>query len=355
MSRRRQLAGRVLGTQSSDAHRSDDLWKNDPALIKEFIAIRPEYEQLCAEVEYILRKRISTNGIETSFVGSRAKTLNSFIEKLKRKSYLDPLTQLTDFAGARVVCLYNNDIPKVAEIIRKEFKVIEEIDKLDALDDNKFGYIGRHFIVQLGRNSSGARYDDLKTLSCEIQVRTVVQDAWSIIQHHMAYKNEAQVPKQLLRKLNSLAGLFETVDDQFELIKAQRDSYVVDVRESTAHGTFLGTEINYDSFLEFLKWRFKDRPEDEYEYEMSIILDALNSAEFRTLGELNDYLNSTTDQVEKMYALLWSLPSRGIEPGKRLVPSVEIALHLSIDPRWRGNFPWSEEWMQIMGHEWGPE
>jgi len=208
-------------TPSPSSH-ADDMWVKNPAVIKKFLDARPEFEQLCTEVEYILKKKVLSASIETSFLGSRAKTLNSFLEKLTRKNYTDPFNQLDDLAGVRVVCLYNSDIPKVIEIIRNAFEIVQEIDKRDELETNKFGYIGNHFIVRLGQNYSGARYDDLSTLRCEIQVRTVVQDAWSIIQHHMVYKKESQVPSNLIRKLNGLAGLFETVDDQFELIRISR-------------------------------------------------------------------------------------------------------------------------------------
>jgi putative GTP pyrophosphokinase len=149
--------------------------------------------------------------------------------------------------------LYRSDIAKVADIIRAEFVVAEDVDKLDELGVDQFGYGARHFIVRLGKTSSGARYDDLKQLPCEVQVRTVVQDSWAIIQHHMVYKRESQVPTQLQRKLNSLAGLFETVDDQFERIREEREAYLVEMRGSTEASTFLENEPNLDSFKEYLK------------------------------------------------------------------------------------------------------
>jgi putative GTP pyrophosphokinase len=79
-------------------HRPDDIWQRNPELIQRFLQVRRDYEQLCAEVEYILRKRISDRGIETSSITSRAKTLNSFLEKLQRKHYDSPFEQLTDLA-----------------------------------------------------------------------------------------------------------------------------------------------------------------------------------------------------------------------------------------------------------------
>lgn len=310
----------------------------------------PEYQQLCTEVEYILRKKISSAGIETSFIGSRAKTLNSFMEKLKRKDYTEPFTQVTDFAGARVVCLYNNDIPSVIEIVRNEFKVIEEINKRDELESNKFGYIGHHFIVELGRGASGARYDDLKSLKCEIQIRTVVQDAWSIIQHHMVYKNESQVPTNLIRKLNSLAALFETVDDQFEIIRTQRDIYVDVVRKSThIPKEFLQTELNYDSFIEFVKWRFDDSLEQyedglELEHVARRVFDSLVQCGFRTLGDLNIYL----DQTEEFMKSIMDIYNQSETDQGGVSGIISVALALSARPEWQDLFPWGEFWKETL-------
>jgi putative GTP pyrophosphokinase len=149
---------------------TDEIWQRNPEVIKRFLDVRRDYEQLCAEVQYILRKRITERAIETSVITSRAKTLTSFLEKLQRKQYDSPFDELTGLAGVCVVCLYRSDIAKVAEIIRSEFAIAEDVDKLDELRVDQFGYGARHFIVRLGKTSSGARYDDLKQLSCEVQV-----------------------------------------------------------------------------------------------------------------------------------------------------------------------------------------
>lgn len=41
----------------------DDIWQRNPEIIKRFLHVRRDYEQLCAEVEYILRKRITDQAI----------------------------------------------------------------------------------------------------------------------------------------------------------------------------------------------------------------------------------------------------------------------------------------------------
>ncbi|MFH1742151.1 MAG: hypothetical protein ABIH23_24370, partial [bacterium] len=188
-------------------------WQSNPEIVRRFIQQRTDYEQLCSEVQYILRKRLAERTIEISTVTGRAKTLNSFLEKIQRKTYEDPFSEITDFAGVRIVCLYVSDIPLIEDIIRKEFEIVEKVDKLTDKPPDQFGYGAIHFVARLGKKMSGARYDDLKVLLCEIQVRTVLQDAWAIIDHHLIYKSESSMPKVLRRKLNSLAGLFETADD----------------------------------------------------------------------------------------------------------------------------------------------
>lgn len=196
-------------------------WEERPDIIRSFIEARPQYEQLCAEVAYILKKRLDDGSIEYSAVTSRAKTLKSFAEKISRKQYESPLSDITDLAGVRVVYLYKADRHLIEKIIETEFDVIEKVDKVEEQEADRFGYGALHYLVHLGRKSSGARYDDLKGLICEIQVRTVLQDAWAIIDHHLVYKQESDVPKVLKRKLNSLSGLFETADDQFDRVRVE--------------------------------------------------------------------------------------------------------------------------------------
>ncbi|WP_447095738.1 GTP pyrophosphokinase [Pseudomonas sp. CF10PS3] len=332
-------------TISKSAHSAEDLWKSDPEIIRQFLNVRHEYEQLCAEVEYILKKKITHNKVETSFIGSRAKTLNSFVEKLQRKSYGNPLNELTDLAGARVVCLYSSDLAVVAEIIRNEFTIIEEINKLAEFDPNQFGYSAMHFIVKLGKTSSGARYDDLRNYACEIQVRTVVQDAWAIIQHHMAYKKESQIPSQLHRKLNSLAGLFETVDDQFNSIRSQRDSYLLSIRESAnTQKDFLENELNYDSLLEYLKWAFPDR--NPGEAGAAIVLDALKTLNYKSLRNVNDALEATKEEREQvMSEMMIHIPEKRMP----MDANFEIAIAVSIlDEQGMDAIPWGPTWQEVL-------
>lgn len=282
---------------SSPLNDADELartWAENPGVLKAFIEIRLQYEHLCNEVEYILDKRMAESGIEFSSITSRPKSLKSFAEKVSRKKYLSPLKDITDLAGVRLVYLYKTDRPRIEKLIESEFEVIEKVDKVEEQDEDKFGYGAVHFLVHLGRKSSGARYDDLKGLVCEIQVRTVLQDAWAIIAHHLSYKQESDIPKVLKRKLNSLSGLFETADDQFDQVRAERKQYKKTIEsKNKSESDFLDQEINLDTFTEFLKWKFPSKNVGGSETHASHILSRVTEYGYRRLSELNDAINRT--------------------------------------------------------------
>lgn len=323
---------------------SASVWRENPDLIRDFLDQRNEYELLCVEVEYILRQLTKRADVEVSGVFSRAKTLNSFLSKIQRKTYEKPLADITDFAGVRVVCLYHSDVSKVCDAIRTEFIVEEEVDKLDELGVNRFGYGAQHLIVRLGRSSSGARYDDLKLRKCEIQVRTVVQDAWAIIQHHLMYKQESEVPMPIQRKLNSLAGLFETVDDQFEHIKNDRLSYIAQVTTDVNAGP-LDIALNLDSLEAFLLTRFPDRPTGTGPGQLSSVLNWLKKQGLKNLAQVQKIL----DDTETDRALLTKDVEGGAVKNRDVIPSnVELALALSLTERDGGPVTWSLEWQTLV-------
>ena len=118
----------------------EDVWNSSPGLVIQFINLQSDYEQLCTEVAYILKKKLQERAIEISNITWRAKKLDSFINKIQRKNYIDPFSEVTDFAGVRVVCLYRDDVDKIENVIDKEFKIIETVNKYDEITDGIKAY-----------------------------------------------------------------------------------------------------------------------------------------------------------------------------------------------------------------------
>src|SRR5262249_49009136 len=148
------------------------------------------------------------------------------------------------------------DLEKIKKIISANFDVVEKVDKTTG-DVDRFGYEAVHFIVTIGERSSGARYDDLRKFLCEIQIRTILQDSWAVIDHHLRYKNESQIPRQLRRDIHGIAALLETADKQFTQIAKEKEKYIkrLSARNFKIED-LLDEELNRDSLMVYLKKKF---------------------------------------------------------------------------------------------------
>lgn len=323
--------------------RLDRLFSERPHIVKQFLQLIPLYQPLCIEVAYILEKRIREAGIEFSSIVHRVKSLESFADKIERKNYTDPISETTDFAGVRIVYLYKSDFGKIEQIINTEFNVIEKVDTIKEKGTEKFGYAAVHFLATIGRESSGARYDDLEDMICEIQVLTILQDAWAIIDHHLSYKQESAVPEMLKRNLSRLAALFEDGDDKFDALRREREAYVIEIESKYDHRTdFLKQQIDLDTVKAFLKWRiptgnFED--DKKLERYISILLEILDQKKYKekykTLLDL-DSLMDKTQRARKAYstnideknppvALIFSMTIVDKALRKKLLPKGEAA------------------------------
>jgi putative GTP pyrophosphokinase len=300
------------------------LWQRKSHIIRTFLEMRPQFEKLGEEVAYILSQHLHKCDLEYAAITFRAKTLESFCEKVARKEYKHPLDETTDLAGVRLVYLYLADLPMIEEIIEREFRVIEKTNTVEKADPDRFGYGALHYLVKLGKKSSGARYDSLKDLICEIQVKTVLQDAWSMVAHHLSYKQESDVPRELRRKLNALSGLFETADDQFDQLRGERLKYRNRVRNAISEkkGEFLKQEINFDNLSEFLNWRFPNREKSTSE-DIASLLSELKQFGYTRLIQLDKAIQKSKDAV-KAYESKY--PPSDPDTGQDKVPYVPVGL-----------------------------
>lgn len=167
------------------------------------------------------------NKFEKTSVVFRIKDKVSCTEKIERK-YLKKLQEdmecditdlLTDLIGVRIICLYESEIQSIAKLLDDEFDIIDTTDKTQELleNDNAFGYKGLHIDLKFGpKRSELSEYKAYKDLRIEIQIRTIIQNAWSELDHQIKYKKH--IPKELGRRINRLAALFEIADTEFESI-----------------------------------------------------------------------------------------------------------------------------------------
>lgn len=180
------------------------------------------YRRLMEEALFTARSEIARAGIKTHSITGRVKTLESLEDKAQRKSYTSPLADTPDVVGVRIVVLFLSDLPKIAEIVRSVFEVVAWEDKIEGEGDSStFGYMSQHFEVLVPSQHSGPRYDDLRGIRFEVQVRTLLMDAWANVSHYLAYKGEPSIPTELRKDFFALSGLFYVADKHFEIFFQQ--------------------------------------------------------------------------------------------------------------------------------------
>jgi putative GTP pyrophosphokinase len=154
-------------------------------------------------------------------ITARAKSVERFLAKASSSvggapKYTDPINQIQDQIGARVVAFYSSDVTTVAERVLKYFQPIE-IKDLVPDSESSFGYVGKHFILLLPSDVVAAVADSqLLPTFFELQVKTLFQHAWAEANHDLAYKPEHELSSEQRRKVAFTAAQAWGADMIFE-------------------------------------------------------------------------------------------------------------------------------------------
>jgi len=202
---------------------------------KWFTENRPLYSRLAKTIQALLGGLLEEEGIAVVAVPVRAKSVESFKQKIRSKRYKDPRSDVTDLCGARVITYLESDVDRVVAVVRATFKVDEDnsVDKTKPKSPSEVGYRSYHLVCTIG-DERGAlpEYRAFRDCKFEVQVRTVLQHAWAEIEHDRGYKFGGALPEGLRRRLALAAANLESVDLEFARIAKEVDTYA----ESIASG-----------------------------------------------------------------------------------------------------------------------
>jgi len=105
-------------------------------------------------------------------------------------------------------------------VLKGHFKIIDVTDKISAVEstEDSFGYKGLHMDLALNdQMSTLPKYQQHAEFPFEVQIRSLIQDAWSVLDHKIKYKKS--IPIDLKRRINVLSALFELADREFKEIR----------------------------------------------------------------------------------------------------------------------------------------
>lgn len=126
-------------------------------------------------------------------ISTRPKSVERFIGKAAavkdgKAKYDDPLHQIQDQIGARIITFYKDDVHRISEEVQRYFHAIESKDMLPE-NEWEFGYFGNHHILMLQQDLIDPNFDKNLVPYCfELQIKTLFQHAWSEANHDLGYK-----------------------------------------------------------------------------------------------------------------------------------------------------------------------
>lgn len=182
-------------------------------------------------------------------VAPRLKDDQKLVEKAfyRKKDYTDPYVDITDKVGVRFVVLLGSDVRKVEEALVSiegwTFSKDRDYEEEQRGNPLKFDYAAVHFIV---RPKEAAEHDGVEIpadTSCEVQIKTLLQHAYSELTHDTIYKPQIEATHIMQRNAAKAMALLEATNDYFEKVASDFDTALASVRKMTTQLTTVYRDV----------------------------------------------------------------------------------------------------------------
>lgn len=168
----------------------------------------------------------------TRFVESRMKTPESICNKLRRKGYdvdFETATEkLNDLSGVRCICYSVKEIYWIARQIGKieDFNIVKVKDYVRKPKKN--GYESYHIVLEVPvqiedhqpehhfgskkPEHSHTEHSHIEMIRVELQLRTMIMDAWAGMDNRVSYKKDKDVSPEMEHRIEKYAKIGRRLD-----------------------------------------------------------------------------------------------------------------------------------------------
>ncbi|MDF2617767.1 MAG: hypothetical protein K0S00_426 [Xanthobacteraceae bacterium] len=209
------------------------------------IAYKERYDRSLVPLAHALESYIKgcLEGVERiDRICARAKSVKSFVDKAVKetegiKKYIDPINDIQDQIGARIIVYYQNDVDRISNKVKEYINFIEE-KKHTPDHSSKFGYFGLHYIFILPIDIIDINIPkSMIPPFFELQIKTLFQHAWSEAEHDLGYKfDEKPLTDNQYRRLAFTAAQAWGADMIFSELFRERSGIANDVSSASSGG-----------------------------------------------------------------------------------------------------------------------
>ena len=212
------------------------------AVKRSYEACKPCFTRVLDALQHELKKKVLCASVPA--FKYRIKGFKSYYKKLLKQQPPEgpALPLVTDILGIRIICPFLEDIQIVEKQICDNFQVYEIERKGAGRGFSEFGYESIHILIYIPRDIHneiiGPDVQHLfeEPLLCEIQIRTILQDAWAEVEHELVYKAEfspfSDPLKRKLAAVNAMLGLADVVFQEIRDYQSRLNSELDRRREA---------------------------------------------------------------------------------------------------------------------------
>jgi len=195
--------------------------------------------ELKEQIENLL-KDINSNPVVSGRIKNFASYYTKYLRLLKN-DVKDPV--ITDLLGVRIICPFIEDLSVIEEIAKNNFNILET-ERKGHYNFKEFGYESTHLLIKIPKEIV-EKHGNPGTDLIEIQIRTILQDAWAEVEHEIVYKAEfSPFDEPMRRKLAAVNASLSLADIIFQEIRSyqrkfsrelekRRESFYNKIEEST--------------------------------------------------------------------------------------------------------------------------
>ena len=183
---------------------------------------RPRYEEALARFLATVEPILTAGGLSPTLKG-RVKEFPSYYAKklrLLKQAWTDKTVPppVNDIIAIRVVCPFLGDLAVAEKLLSAHYEIVEIERKGAERSFREFGYESIHLLVSIPEELMPL-CPHIERNVIEIQLRTILQEAWAEVEHELVYKAEfTPVDEPMRRKLAALNANLTLSDIIFQEI-----------------------------------------------------------------------------------------------------------------------------------------
>lgn len=187
------------------------------------------------------------------------KSIKSVVSKINTKRKEKPdydFGSIEDLVGITVVCPYTSCAMEVIDEMFLQLPfIVKPRTSGEAMRTSDAGYRGWHFVAEPSPELITVM-PFLMGAKCEIQIKTMIQEAWDAQTHDVTYKHEEPIDVGLASALKNQSASLAAHDDQSETIRSMIQKLEEEEKEHRciAAATYLYLSISsgiFDCFREY--------------------------------------------------------------------------------------------------------